>query len=110
MSLKEDGNTFYGKALVLDTPYEKWNESAVLFSSNDSVKGKVYFKIKTIEFKLKHKSCKPRVWNLNRNITRISLQPGLQSPFLNWGTISKLLINQGLYSVTLTLLLVMSVQ
>ena len=37
--------------LNLDTPFEKWDDSVLLFSSNDSVKGKVYFKHKTIEFK-----------------------------------------------------------
>jgi len=45
--------------LVLDTPFEKWNDSVILFSSNDSVKGKVYFKLNTIEFKLKHKAWMP---------------------------------------------------
>jgi hypothetical protein len=45
--------------LTLDTPFEKWADSVILFSSNDSVKGKVYFKLKTIEFKLKHKAWMP---------------------------------------------------
>lgn len=45
--------------LTLDTPFEKWADSVILFSSNDSVKGKVYFKFKTIEFKLKHKLWAP---------------------------------------------------
>ena len=45
--------------LTLDAPIEKWNDSVVLFSSNDSIKGKVYFKLNTIEFKLKHKAWMP---------------------------------------------------
>lgn len=45
--------------LILDTPFEKWNDSVILFSSNNSVKGKVCFKLKTIEFKLKHKVWMP---------------------------------------------------
>lgn len=44
---------------TLDTPFEKWNDSVTLFSSNDSVKGKVFFKLNSIEFKLKHKAWMP---------------------------------------------------
>ncbi len=44
---------------TLDTPFEKWNDSVILFSSNDSVKGKVFFKLNSIEFKLKHKVWMP---------------------------------------------------
>jgi hypothetical protein len=44
---------------TLDTPFENWNDSVTLFSSNDSVKGKVFFKLNSIEFKLKHKAWMP---------------------------------------------------
>jgi len=45
--------------LTLDTPFEKWNGVGILFSSNDSVKGKVSFRLKRMEFKLKHKIWMP---------------------------------------------------
>jgi hypothetical protein len=45
--------------LTLDTPFEKWNGVSILFSSNDSIKGKVSFRLKRMEFKLKHKIWMP---------------------------------------------------
>lgn len=57
--------------LNLDTPFEKWADSIILFSSNDSVKGKVYFKLKAIKFKLKHKVWMP--YTMSDTITYTSL-------------------------------------
>jgi hypothetical protein len=45
--------------LFLDTKFENWENGKVLFSSNDSVKGKIYFKLNSIEFTLKHKAWMP---------------------------------------------------
>jgi hypothetical protein len=45
--------------LFLDMPFDKWNDTDVLFSSNDKIKGKVYFKLNKIEFKLKNRLWAP---------------------------------------------------
>ena len=46
-------------SLSLDIPFEEWNGVSILFSSNDSIKGKVSFRLKRVEFKLKHKIWMP---------------------------------------------------
>ena len=59
---KKELKKFFDKnkdLLTLDTAFENWNNSIVLFSSNDQVKGRVYFKLNSIEFKLKHKAWMP---------------------------------------------------
>jgi len=38
--------------LSLDTPFENWDSSVILFSSNEKVKGKIYFKLDRVDFKL----------------------------------------------------------
>ncbi len=40
--------------LTLETPFEKWNNSVILFSTNAEVKGKINFMLNNIEFRLKH--------------------------------------------------------
>lgn len=40
--------------LTLETPFEKWNNSIILFSTNAEVKGKINFMLNNIEFRLKH--------------------------------------------------------
>ena len=35
--------------LSLDTPFENWDSSVILFSSNEKVRGKIYDGLKTLE-------------------------------------------------------------
>ena len=45
--------------LSLSIPFESWNFGEILFTTNDKVKGKVSFKMDSVEFKLKHKIWAP---------------------------------------------------
>ena len=45
--------------LSLSIPFESWNFGEILFTTNDKVKGKVSFKMDSVEFKLKHKIWSP---------------------------------------------------
>lgn len=52
--------------LTLNTPFEKWNDDVILFSSNNTIKGNIYFKLNSIEFKLKHKLWMPYTMSATR--------------------------------------------
>ena len=48
-------NSFYEEnkeLLILEIPFEKWDEKKILFSTNESIKGKIYFKVNEMEFEL----------------------------------------------------------
>ena len=45
--------------LNLLIPFDKWNYNNILFSTNENIKGKIFFKIDSVEFKLKQKVWAP---------------------------------------------------
>lgn len=59
-----DNNTDY---LSLNLPFAKWDTNSVLFSTNDTIKGKIFFKMGLVDFKLKHKFWAPYSLNASRN-------------------------------------------
>lgn len=73
--------------LTLETPFESWNNTKDLFSTNDKIKGKITFKLNKIEFRLKHFLWMPytkseirdynvKNWNINNPVKKIKDETG----------------------------------